>query len=427
MKRRIRKLLFGRLILTLSLLLGVMQVVVGHWVTVVLAGRAGPGLGVGLALAALLVAGNAYLVPVLRQARRRGGFPAVIARAYMGLGVGTILLGMAAVAIWLGFLPVGGLLSLLGVSAEWVFQIFRVVSIPIVATIAGMLLWGFTVGQAHVAHTHLRIALEDLPEDLRGLRIVQTSDLHIGNVMEGRRLERLVARINALDPDLVVVTGDIFDFDPSVLERGSRALAGLRARYGVFAVLGNHDTYVGTEKVAAALRDHAPALRLLRGEVVRVPLSAPLYLAGIDDPGRDWTARGVDLPGLQELSDEIPCDGPTILLVHRPEAFPQANRLGFPLVLAGHTHGGQLALPSFGGHLNLARLVTRYHRGLFRENGSVLYVNRGAGVAGPAVRINCPREITTIELVSEFDTGVSACVDSAPRTPLEDVRGASGA
>jgi predicted MPP superfamily phosphohydrolase len=87
-----------------------------------------------------------------------------------------------------------------------------------------------------------------------------------------------------------------------------------------------------------------------------------------------------------------------VLLVHRPETFPQAARLGFPLVLAGHTHGGQLALPSVGGRLNLARLVTRYHRGLFRENGSVLYVNRGAGVAGPALRINCPREITTIEL-----------------------------
>jgi len=399
MKSRIRKLLFGRLIPTLALLLGVMQVVVGHWVTVVLADRQGPGLGVGLALAALLVAANAYLVPVLRRARRRGGFPGLIARAYMGLGVATILLGMAVMAIWLGFLPIGGLLSLFGGSAEWVFQVFRLVSIPIVGTLAGMLLWGFTVGQAYVAHTHLRIPLEDLSEGLRGLRIVQTSDLHIGNGMEGRRLERLVGRINALDPDLIAVTGDLFDFNPSVLETGARTLAGLRARYGVFAVLGNHDTYVGAEQVAAALREHAPALRLLRKEVVRLPVSAPLYLAGIDDPGRDWTARGVDLPDLQALAEEMPCDGPTVLLVHRPEVFPQAARLGFPLVLAGHTHGGQLALPSVGGQLNLARLVTRYHRGLFRENGSVLYVNRGAGVAGPAVRVNCPREITTIELV----------------------------
>jgi predicted MPP superfamily phosphohydrolase len=398
MKSRIRRLLFGRLILTLALLLGATQVVVGHWVTVVLAGRQGPGLGVGLTLAALLVAGNAYLVPVLRRARRRGGLPGLIARAYMGLGVVTILLGMAVIATWLGFLPIGGLLSVLGAPAEWVFQAFRVLSIAVVGAIAGLLLWGFTVGQSHLAHTHLRISLANLPEGLRGIRIVQTSDLHIGNGMQGRRLERLVGRINALAPDLVVVTGDLFDLDSSVLERGARALAGLRARYGVFAVLGNHDSYVGADRVAAALREHAPDLRLLRGEMVRLPVSAPLYLAGIDDPGRDWTARGVDLPDLQALARKLPRDGPTVLLVHRPEAFPQAARLGFPLVLAGHTHGGQLALPSAGGRLNLARLVTRYHRGLFRENGSVLYVNRGAGVAGPALRVNCPREITTIEL-----------------------------
>jgi predicted MPP superfamily phosphohydrolase len=399
MKGRIRRLLFGRIIFTLAVILGVTQVVVGHWVTVVLAEREGPGLALGLTLAALLVVANAYLVPVLRRARRRGGLPGFIARAYMGLGVATILLGIAVAAIWLGFLPIGGLLSLLGVSAEWIFQAFRLVSIPIVGAIAGMLLWGFTGGQAHLKHTHLPIRLENLPEDLRGLRIVQTSDLHIGNGMQGRRLERLVGRVNALDPDLVVMTGDIFDFDPAFLERGARALAGLRARYGVFAVLGNHDTYVGSEQVAEALGDYAPDLRLLRREVVRLPVPEPLYLAGIDDPGRDWTARGVDIPDLQVLAEEMPCDGPTVLLVHRPEAFPQAARLGFPLVLSGHTHGGQLALPSAGGRLNLARLVTRYHRGLFRENGSVLYVNRGAGVAGPALRVNCPREITTIELV----------------------------
>ena len=175
---------------------------------------------------------------------------------------------------------------------------------PIIATIAGMLLWGFTVGQAYTAHTLLRIPLKDLPETLRGLRIVQTSDLHIGNRMEGRRLQRLVARVNSLDPDLVVVTGDIFDFDPSVLEEGARSLAGLRARYGVFAVLGNHDTYVGSEEVAAAIRDHAPAIRLLRKETVRLPLPKPLYLAGIDDPGQEWTAREVDLPDLEELAED---------------------------------------------------------------------------------------------------------------------------
>jgi hypothetical protein len=201
-----------------------------------------------------------------------------------------------------------------------------------------------------------------------------------------------------MEADLVALTGDLFDFDPRHVEDGARRLSGLRARLGVFAVLGNHDHYTGRELVAEALVRLAPGVQLLRGDLVRVPGESPFYVAGVDDPGADWTARGVLLEELEALGAALPGDGPVLLLVHRPEAFPQASRLGFPLVLAGHTHGGQLALPG-RGHLNLARIVTRYHRGLYRENGSTLYVNRGIGVAGPAIRFNCPREIATIELV----------------------------
>ena len=123
-----------------------------------------------------------------------------------------------------------------------------------------------------------------------------------------------------------------------------------------------------------------------------------LNLAGSEDPGRDWTARRVRLPSLERLAAQRPDDGPTLLLVHRPELFAHAAELGFPLVLAGHTHGGQLALPTPGGHYNLARVVSPLTRGLYRRGGSTLYVNRGLGVGGPAVRVNCAREIAIIEL-----------------------------
>ena len=139
-------------------------------------------------------------------------------------------------------------------------------------------------------------------------------------------------------------------------------------------------------------------MTLLRDELVRLPVNAPLYLAGADDPGRDWASRGLDLPGVDQLADARPDDGPTLLLVHRPEVFPQAARHGFPLVLAGHTHGGQMALPTPRRQINLASLVTGYTRGLYRLGNSTLYVSRGVGVGGPPLRINCRREITTIEL-----------------------------
>jgi predicted MPP superfamily phosphohydrolase len=227
---------------------------------------------------------------------------------------------------------------------------------------------------------------------------VQITDLHIGNHLVGERLSRMVERTNALEPDLIVITGDVFDFDPSFVEDGVRRLSALRARHGVYAILGNHDVYTGVQHVVDGFAAHAPGIRLLRDELVRLPLEAPLYLAGVEDPGPDWSARGVELPAIARLAAERPADGPTLLLVHRPEAFPFAARMGFPLVLAGHTHGGQLALPTPGGPWNLARIVTRFSRGLYRHEESILYVSRGIGVGGPALRVNCPREITTIVL-----------------------------
>jgi predicted MPP superfamily phosphohydrolase len=163
-------------------------------------------------------------------------------------------------------------------------------------------------------------------------------------------------------------------------------------------VLGNHDTYTGTEEVVAAFAKHAPGIRLLRDEWVRLPVEEPLYMAGIEDPGRGWTSRNVELASMERVSASLPDDGPTLLLVHRPQAFPQAARLGFPLVLAGHTHGGQLALPLPGGRYNLALVMTGFTRGLYSIGDSLMYVNRGIGVAGPAIRFNCRREIAVLEL-----------------------------
>ena len=250
-----------------------------------------------------------------------------------------------------------------------------------------------------------------------GLRIVQLSDIHIGNRMEGEALSKLVEDANRLEPDVIAITGDIFDHDPRYVDDGVARLDRLRARFGVYAVLGNHDTYTGTELVASAFEQRAPNIVLLRKDVVQVPVDFPLYLAGVDDPGMDWSARGLTLDTLSDVAAGRPTDGPTLLLVHRPEAFAQASELGFPLVLSGHTHGGQLALPIPGGNFNLARLVTKYHRGLYRVNGSTLYVNRGLGFAGPAIRFNCPREIATIELRAP-----RAPASPGDTDPLPDVR-----
>ena len=400
MPSTLRRNFFNRLFLNLALLLGAFQVIVWHWWQVAVRGEAGPGPLEVLAAAALLVAFNGVVFPVLRRYRRKGDWRGWLARVYMNAGIATLLVGLVIVLMWLLFLLPAGLMGLAGASPDLAFGIFRGASVGVVGLLALFLLWGFTGGQARVERTHLRAELPGLDPSLEGLRVVHISDLHIGNRMEGALLARMVGRVNEEDADVVVLTGDIFDFDPSFVEGGARELAKLRAKHGVYAILGNHDVYTGVDVVVEALGRLAPELRLLRDELLRLPLPAPLYLAGIEDPGREWAARGVELEAMERIAGELPSDGPTVLLTHRPESFGQAARLGFPLVLAGHTHGGQISLPLPGGRWNPARFATPLTRGSFRRGDTTMYVNRGLGVGGPALRFNCPREITTIELAA---------------------------
>jgi hypothetical protein len=389
----------GNMWRTLSGMLGLMQALVVQWLAVVVLGGEGLGLAVGLVLGVVLFAANLATVPILRKARMGGGRGRQLARLYMAVGISTLLVGLAVAASWVGIFPVTALLGWLGLGSEPAFTLFRVLSVALVGSVSFAAVWAFTGGQKKVDRTVVQIPVEGLHDDHRGLRIGHLTDLHIGNGLEGERLDAMVAAANDLDVDILVLTGDIFDFDPAYVEAGAKGLGGLRAPKGVYAVLGNHDTYTGTEEIVAALREHAPSIRLLRDEVVPLPVDgAPLYLAGIEDPGRGWNNRDIHLEALEDLAGRLPDDGLSLLLVHRPQAFPQAARLGFPLVLAGHTHGGQLALPIRGGAINLARVMTGFTRGLYQMNASTMYVNRGIGVAGPAVRFNCAREMATLEL-----------------------------
>jgi predicted MPP superfamily phosphohydrolase len=394
----LRRQLFSRLIRNLAALLGLFQALAAHWLwTVALAWPSG-GVAVWIASALALAAANASIVPVLQRARRGEGRARRVARIYMETGVATLIVGLSVVASWAAYAVLGGAALLLGAPPDAVALVFRIASALFVASVAAQAAWGFTLGQRRIEITTTRVPLPKLHPELTGLRIVQISDLHIGNRLEAERLDAMVERTNATRADVIVLTGDIFDFDPQHVEDGARRLARLRARYGTYAILGNHDHYVGTELVVAALARHAPAIRLLRDELVRLPVAEPLYLAGVEDPGGRWFERGLQVAAIDALADQRPADGPVVLLVHQPEMFHHAARRGFPLVLAGHTHGGQIALPFGRRGVNLARVMTPLTRGAYQSESSLLYVNRGLGVGGPAVRIHCNREIAVLEL-----------------------------
>jgi len=400
----LRRSLLERVFVHLTAGVVLAQIVICHWAMFLTRGEA-PGLGELAVVAVVIGVGNALVVPLVVGSRAKGGVPALLARGFGGMAVTALLLASAVVASWVLFALLSGLLGFAGIDSLAPFGVFRALSLGLVGGTALVTAWGFTWGQARVERTRVRIEIPRLDASLAGLRLVHITDLHIGNALGGAKLDRMIDRVNTTDPDLIVVTGDLFDFDPSCLDDGALSLARLRARYGVFAVLGNHDGYVGSDRVAAALARNAAGIRVLRDEIARVPVDAPLYLAGIEDPGHCWFDRKQQMSALDAVARQRPTDGPVLLLAHQPENFQHAAQLGFPLVLAGHTHGGQIALPGLEPYFNAARLVTRYTRGLFHANGSAMYVNRGLGVGGPSLRIAAPREIATIELASAGEAG----------------------
>jgi len=395
----IRTHIFERFPLVVGISLGFSQCILVAWGFAIAGGPGSIPFSWLFGSALVLALGNGLLMPRVGLAQPQGRIGAWLDQAYVASGFGAIVLAAGVCAVTLGFAIAVPLLAFAGMPPKAGLAFYRAASTLAVAGLGGALAWGFRYGAQHLEITSLEIPMPGLTERLRGLRVAHLSDLHIGNGTEDGRLAAIVEKTNALAPDLVVITGDLFDHDPRHLGAGAERLAGLRAPLGVYAVLGNHDLMTGKERVADALVRHAPALRLLRDECVRLPADAPLYLAGIEDPGRDWTEHGHGLAMIEKLAAAAPSDGPVLLLVHRPDAFAQAAALGFRLVLAGHFHGGQLALPVGKGRWNAARFLTPYHRGLYRLGEATLYVSRGLGFAGPRVRFGSRPEIAVLELV----------------------------
>ena len=223
------------------------------------------------------------------------------------------------------------------------------------------------------------------------LRVIQLSDIHAGIFMTREEIRRYADQVIALQPDLFVLTGDFISNSISFLPGCLEEMARVRARYGTFATLGNHEHwYEGLGELQTIFRQSR--IPLLHNAHQKIRTEQGLFaVAGIDDlrAGR---------PDLKAALHGLDSSIPTLLLSHRPEIFPQAAAYGIPLTLAGHYHGGQIKLFLPGGGISLAHLRTPYPEGLYRINASRLYVNRGIGTTFTPVRLNVPPEITLLNL-----------------------------
>lgn len=360
---------------------------------------------------------NLFLVTSLRQISSLSTTLQLSLRVYFAWGFTSmfgflflLLSGGAWGSLWLVCQTVGvaiaGVESEIAATGAFLWRSFRWVTIAGMSLIVSTFFYGYTLGQKRMSITRFTLPLHNLPPELDGLTLAHISDLHIGPNLEEAALCNYVDQVNALKPDLILITGDIFDSRHSDIPKYSPILGKLRARYGVFAVLGNHDCYAGATAVEEGLRRYT-GITLLRDQHVAAAIKGHLlHLLGVDDLGHDW-ARGLEShPILSQLLTTVPSGQPTILLSHRPDLFVQAARAGIGLTLSGHTHGGQLALPRFWGkrNLNLACLITAFSRGLYEQKGVFLYVNRGLGVTGQRIRLFTPREIALITLSANWQS-----------------------
>jgi predicted MPP superfamily phosphohydrolase len=222
--------------------------------------------------------------------------------------------------------------------------------------------------------------------------------MHISPFMTADQIRRCVTIANGLKPDLIVLTGDFLTWDAGAQGDVVQALAPLRAPFGVFGCLSNHEVYTRTQDSITRLLGTA-GIQILRHATASIRSQAEtINLIGVDFQGCHECPTFPPQDYLRGVEPLVLPDTVNILLSHNPESFDRAAELGIDLSLAGHTHGGQLALESVHRGLNLSRLSYTYTSGWYEKPGGQLYVNRGIGTIGFPIRLGAPPEITVFEL-----------------------------
>lgn len=317
--------------------------------------------------------------------------------SYIWLGVlalSSVVFGIVDLLRWLGTM-LAPTLPIDDSRRAWLGRVVDVLALGGAATLSGC---AVAIGMRKVGVKRIEVELRKLPKELDGFRIVQLTDVHIGPTLDGTWLTDVVARVNSLAADVVVITGDLIDGSVAQLGPHVAPLKELKARHGVYFVTGNHEYYSGVDSWLTELR--RLGIQVLRNE--RVTLH-PQPVAG-DGAGE----LGIDLVGVDDYHAAVfPGHGPdlpkallgrdpkrvAVLLAHQPAAITEAAQLGIDLQLSGHTHAGQLWPWGY-----FVRLQQPYVYGLHRHGDAQIYVSAGTGYWGPPMRLASESEITEVIL-----------------------------
>ncbi len=235
----------------------------------------------------------------------------------------------------------------------------------------------------------VEVAIRNLPAAWTSRTLVQISDVHLGVVLDQGFLNGVVDQINAQSPDVVLITGDLFDGADHSLAALAAPLNRIRAPLGVFYVTGNHEGFLGVANAVAAVR--TTQARVLSDEMVEID---GLQIVGLDY-ARDGFSR--DLGAAIARVEGFDRRRPSILLYHSPSQIPAVKAAGISLMVSGHTHYGQM----FPFHLVTRAIYGKYYRGLNTEDGFSIYTSPGTGAWGPMLRTGNSPEITVFRLKPE--------------------------
>ena len=253
--------------------------------------------------------------------------------------------------------------------------------------------WGFFIEPNRLVVRQQTIRIDNWPRELAGLRIAVLSDIHAGSsFIDERKIRLIVQRTNELQPDLIVILGDYVTgngqtshtIEPEVF---APLLKDFHAPLGVYSVLGNHDWWYNGPRVSAALEQNG--IHVLEDEVVELKRNGgSFWLAGLADM---WTRP----QRINATISKVPREQTVIALTHNPDIFPQLPQR-VPLLLAGHTHGGQVQLPFIGSVIQPSEYGQQYLQGHIFENNHHLFVTTGIGTSIIPVRFNVPPEIVVL-------------------------------
>ena len=260
-----------------------------------------------------------------------------------------------------------------------------------VTGLVGVVLLAGHVNSVFPRVADLNLSVPGKASRLKQVNIVAASDIHLGTIVGRSRFDDIVDRINSLDPDLVLLPGDIVDEDlrPMIRQNLGEALGKIKSRFGVFAITGNHEYIGGVEDACAYLVEHN--ITMLRDESFKVADS--FYLVGRDDRSRTRFAGLPPRKELGELMESVDRSYPVILMDHQPFELSEAAAQGIDLQISGHTHNGQMWPINY--------IVTRIYElawGYKRIDKTHYYVSDGVGTWGPPVRVGNRPEIVRIRL-----------------------------